>query len=200
MPKREGTILSLDTAPDYTIFRMKRTSPILGVLFAMFTLLTSAEARTFPDFSEFRGHVQGTLTLIAIGTALPGSSRVSVIVPKSGRSASFNISGAVTSSGVTLPISNTLTFTSSKSFTVQDLLFRIGGGVTTSAVGSYSSSKRNINYSARFVFGGSSGAITGTIRTRQSKTKKTIELTYILKLDSSPATYQFNITASRRIK
>ncbi|HEY8903845.1 MAG TPA: hypothetical protein VIM48_09060 [Chthoniobacterales bacterium] len=179
---------------------MKRTSPILGVLFAMFTLLTSAEARTFPDFTEFRGHVQGTLTLIAIGSTFPGSGKVSVIVPRSGRSATFNISGSVTASGTTLPLSNMLTFSSSKSFTAQDLLFHLGGGATTSASGQYSSSKRNINYSARFVFGGSSGTVSGTIRTHQSKTKKTLEITYILKLDSSPATYQFNITASRRIK
>jgi hypothetical protein len=178
---------------------MKRIPLFLGVLLALLTLSTAAEAKTFPDLSAFRGHGKGTLVLVSNGTTLAGTANVNVIVPKSGRSATFNISGSISVGGTTLPLSNVLTFSSSRSFTAQDLLFHIS--TTTGASGKYSSSKRSINYSGRFNYQNTTtGAVSGAVGVHTTKTKQTIQITYFLTVDGSPITYQFTITVSRRIK
>jgi hypothetical protein len=179
---------------------MKRISHFLGVLFALLTLSTAAQAKTFPDLSAFAGKLKGTISL-SIGVAsASGPANVNVIVPKSGRSATFNISGSVSAGGTTFPLSNTFTFYPSKNFTVQDLVFHFPSGSTTSASGKYSSSKRVINYSAPFNYQTSSGSVSGTVRVHSTKSKQTVELTYAIFVNGSGTVYQFTITASRKIK
>ncbi|HEY8903846.1 MAG TPA: hypothetical protein VIM48_09065 [Chthoniobacterales bacterium] len=178
---------------------MKRLPLFVGVLLALITLSTTAEAKTFPDLSAFRGHVKGTITLFSSGTNITGPASVNVIVPKSGRSATFNISGSFSFGGTTLPVSNILTFTSSRVFTAQDLLFHIS--TTTGASGKYSSSKRSINYNGRFNYQNTTtGTVSGAIRVHTTKTKQTIQITYFLTVDGSSISYQFSITGSRKIK
>jgi hypothetical protein len=178
---------------------MKRIPLFFGVLFALFTLSAAAEAKTFPDLSAFRGHMKGTLSLSSSGITYGGSSSLNVIVPKSGRSATFNISGSISGGGTTVPLSNVLTFSSSRVFTAQDLLFHLS--TTTGASGKYSSSKRSINYSGRFNYQNTTtGTVSGTVRVHTTKTKQTIQITYFLTVDGSSITYQFDITASRKIK
>jgi hypothetical protein len=179
---------------------MRKISQSLGVVFAFFAMALAAEGKTFPDLSAFRGKLKGTMSLSVGAATATGPSSVNVIVPKSGRSATFNISGSVSASGTTYPLSNTFTFHPSKNFTVQDLVFHFLGGSTTSASGKYSSTKRNINYSAPFNYQTSTGTVSGTIRVHTTKTKQTVELTYTIFVDGSGPVYQFNITASRKIK
>jgi len=179
---------------------MRKISQSLGVVLAFFTLSLSAEARTFPDLSAFAGKLKGTMLLSVGGATATGPANVNVAVPKSGRSATFNISGSVSAGGTTYPLSNVFTFYPSKNFTVQDLVFHFLGGSTTSASGKYSSTKRIINYSAPFNYQTSSGSVSGTVRVHTTKTKQTIELTYTIFVNGSGPVYQFTITVSRKIK
>jgi hypothetical protein len=178
---------------------MKRTSHFFGVLFALVALSFAAEGKASPDLSAFGGHTKGTISLVSAGTTFTGPCRVNAIVPKSGQSATFHISGSISSGGTTLPLSNVLTFTASRKFTSQDLAFHVGGSSSTSASGRYSSSKRSINYNATFNFLGSTGTVSGTVRVHTTKTKQTLQLNYTLVV-SGTTTIPFTITASRRIK
>jgi len=180
---------------------MKRLPHFLGVLFALLTLSTVAQARTFPDLSAFGGKkLTGTITLNFSGAfSFTGPATVNVVVPKSGRSATFNISGSISASGTTYPLTNTFTFSPSKNFTVQDLVFHFPAA-TTGASGKYSSTKRIINYSAPFNYQTSSGTVSGTVRVHSTKSKQTIEFTYTIFVNGSGPVYQFTVTASRKIK
>jgi hypothetical protein len=178
---------------------MKRTPHFLGVLFALVALAFSAQGKSFPDLSAFQGNLKGTVSIVSLGTTYTGPCTVRAIVPKSGRSATFNISGSISGGGTTLPLSNVLKFAPSRNFTSQDLAFHIAGSSSTSATGRYSSSKRSINYSAPFSFSGATGTVSGTVRVHTTKTKQTVQISYTLVVNGS-TTLPFTITASRKIK
>jgi hypothetical protein len=149
--------------------------------------------------SNFKGNYSGTVTLSIPGSNVTATGPVSLSfkTPKSGKSATVTVNGSVSANGTTLPVAATISLKNGV-FSIDNVIFSTFLPGAFPAVGSYTHTKKAINFQGNATVNNTPIFFGGAFQTSTKGHKQRITLTDTL--SASGTTFSFTFDVSRHVK